>query len=185
MPYDPTVHGRRSVRLDGYDYARAGAYLVTICTHDRLPLFGDTLNGECVLTELGLIAEEEWLAAERLRAYVALDYFVIMPNHVHGIVVLTGSDEGRGVARYAPTDRAQSEFRSPHSGTLGAIVRSSKSAVTKRINEARRTPGHVVWQARYHDHIVRDDKDLRRIRTYIVNNPRRWQYDHENPNNIQ
>ena len=111
-----------------------------------------------------------------MRPGVNLDAFVIMPNHVHGVVVIPR----RGVSQYAPT--GSSAFRSP-SLTIGAIIRGFKSAATKRVNELRGKPGLPLWQRSYYEHIVRDDEDLGRIRTYITDNPANWAEDRENPEN--
>lgn len=180
MRPDPAKRHRRSPRLRGYDYSLAGAYLVTICTHERDMLFGEVADGELVLSEFGMIVEDEWVATEQLRPSVELDHFIIMPSHVHGIIVLAAEHERRDVARYVPATTGEEAFRGPRAGSLGAIVRSFKSSAAKRVNAVRGTPGHPVWQGRYHDHVIRDEKDLGRVRTYIVNNPLRWQYDREN-----
>ena len=92
--YDPLRHHRHSIRLKGYDYTRPGAYFVTICTHERICLFGDVVNGKMELNEYGDIAQECWLAIPEHFANARLDAFVIMPNHVHGIIILTESSVG-------------------------------------------------------------------------------------------
>jgi REP element-mobilizing transposase RayT len=136
-----------------------------------------------------------------MRPNVELDEFVLMPNHIHGIVVITKSI-GRGVLQYAPTTHAltmqyiltmqciptnqrstrltTSSLRSP-SQTIGAIIRGFKSAVTARINKCRNTPGAKIWQRNYYERIIRNDDELNRIREYIVNNPAQWESDREKP----
>ncbi|HQM13590.1 MAG TPA: transposase, partial [Anaerolineae bacterium] len=95
MPYDPTRHHRRSIRLEGYDYTQPGAYFITLCTQNREYLFGAVVEGEMRLNEWGEIAREEWFTTARLRPYVRLDEreFVVMPNHVHGIIWIVDDDD--------------------------------------------------------------------------------------------
>ncbi len=164
MSYDPERHHRRSIRLPGYDYARVGAYFITICTHGRARLFGRVVEGSMVLSEQGRIAEDEWRRTPMLRPHVALDAFVVMPDHVHVVVVIERETEG-------PSPHVA--FHSP-SQTVGAIVRGYKAAVTRRINDARGETSSPLWLRNYYEHIVRDDADLDRIRRYIANNPARW-----------
>lgn len=166
MSYDPNRHHRRSIRLPGYDYARVGAYFITICTHGRARLFGQVARGAMVLSELGQIAEDEWRRAPALRPNVALDAFVVMPDHMHAVVVIerqTSDCAGRPTAFHSPSQ------------TVGAIVRGYKAAVTRRINDARGVAPSPLWLRNYYEHIVRDDADLDRIRRYIANNPARWE----------
>jgi len=167
-------HSRRSIRLRGYDYSQAGAYFVTVCARNRECLFGDVVDGQMVLDDSGRTVMNIWLNTPELRPNVALDEFVVMPTHIHGIVVI--SERGRGVLQYAPTGP-----RSP-SQTIGAILRGFKSVTTKQINELRNTPGAKVWQRNYYEHIIRNDEELNRIREYIICNPARWDSDPENPN---
>ena len=117
---DPKKHHRRSVRLKGYDYAQPGAYFVTICTHKWTLLFGQVLDGKMILNSLGKVIKEEWLQTADSRPLVDLDEFVIMPNHLHGIIMIVN---GRGIARYAPTITRQ-RFGKMVPGSLSAIVRA-------------------------------------------------------------
>ncbi|MEW6262355.1 MAG: transposase [Thermodesulfobacteriota bacterium] len=176
MARDPDRLHRRSLRLGGYDYAQPGAYFVTVCTQDRHCLFGEIEDGEMRLNKVGQIVRDEWIQTGRLRPSVELDVFVVMPNHFHGILLLTV--DGRGTARRAPTPE---QFGKPVIGSLPTIIRSFKSATTKRINECRNTPGLSVWQRNYYEHVIREEDSLNRIRQYIQDNPARWMYDRENP----
>lgn len=178
MKYNPREHHRRSIRLQHYDYSAAGAYFVTICTHRGKCLFGNVVNGEVKLNQHGIIAENEWIRTATLRKNLILDQYVIMPNHLHGIIIIM--QDLKGVLQYAPTK----EFRSPEE-TIGAIIRGLKSATTKQINRIRRTPGIAVWQRNCYEHIIRDEHDLNKIREYITNNPITWELDDENPDNIK
>ncbi len=178
MKYDPENHHRRSIRLKGYDYSQAGAYFVTICTQNRACLFGEVVDGQMRVNELGEIVREEWLRTGQIRPNVELDAFVVMPNHIHGIIVLRGYDR-RGTLQRAPT--TVERFGKPTSNTIPTIVRLFKSATTKRINHLRGTPGARVWQRNYYERIIRNDDELRRIREYIANNPLQWALDRDNP----
>lgn len=189
------LHNRRSIRLKGYDYAQTGAYFVTICTKNRECLFGEIADGDVVLNEWGEIVKNEWLRTLKIRPNVIVDEYIVMPNHLHGILIIVDDGRGgRGVSQYAPTTitppyaptmqcdpttNNQNTFKSP-SKTIGAIIRGFKSATTKQINISRNTPGQPVWQRNYYEHIIRDDESLHRIRQYITQNPIRWQNDREN-----
>jgi len=175
MSFDPEKHHRRSVRLQGYDYAQVGAYFVTIVTQGRECLFGDVMDGEMVLNEYGQIIVGEWERTADIRPNVSLDVFIAMPNHIHGIIMIA---DGRGTLQRAPTTE---RFGQPTSNSIPTIIRLFKSVTTKRINEVRGRPGGAVWQRNYYEHIIRDEDDLCRIREYIVNNPLQWEVDRENP----
>ena len=184
MVYDPDKHHRRSLRLRGYEYAQAGAYFVTLCADQRVCLFGDVVDGEMRLSEAGRIVHEEWLRTEAIRSEVELDVFQVMPNHFHGIVIITDlvppNQETPGVAGAhgrAPLRRAPK--------SLGSLVAGFKSAVTKNINQMRRTPGRPVWQRNYYERVIRNQGELEGIQDYIVGNPAKWQEDAENPKNIR
>jgi len=165
---------RQSLRLRNYDYSRAGAYFITVCTHGRELLFGDVIDSEMELNELGRIAAQEWLKSARLRDEIALDAWVVMPNHVHGIVLIT-DDRGSGAmpAPIAPTG--------PRPRSLGALMAGFKSAATKRINAQRSTPGASVWQRNFYERVIRNEPALNRIRQYVTDNPAKWWEDPENP----
>ena len=175
MTYNPDIHHRRSIRLKGYDYSQAGAYFVTVCTQNRECLFGEVIDGEMVLNDIGKIVAGEWMKTGAIRNNVALDKWVVMPNHFHGILVV---DDGRGTAHRAPTVE---QFGQPVSGSIPTIIRSFKSAVTKRINEIRKTPGEKLWQRNYYERIIRNENELNHIREYIANNPMKWKLDRGNP----
>jgi len=168
VKYDPSKHHRRSIRLKGYEYTQAGAYFVTICVQGRECVLGEVVGGQMQLNDWGCVAEECWMWLADQYPYVTLDASVIMPNHLHGIIVV---DDGRGGSRTAPTTRKP----------LGRLVGAFKTVSTKRINEMRGTPGAVFWQRNYWEHIIRNDADLARIREYIQNNPARWMEDQLHP----
>lgn len=163
-------HQRRSIRLRGYDYSQKGAYFITIVTDNRDTLFGDILNDEMILTTEGEIATQCWLAIPNHHPQVELDLFVVMPNHIHGILLVVGDSESKSVVA--------GKCRSP-SRTIGSIVRGFKIGVTKGIRAI--DASKEVWQRNYYEHIIRDEDYLDRIREYILANPRQWQFDKENP----
>jgi REP element-mobilizing transposase RayT len=194
--YDPEKLHRRSIRLRGYDYTQPGAYFVTIVTRNRECLFGDVVGENMALNEYGRIVHACWKTIPDHFPNVTLDAFVVMPNHVHGIIVIDflGATHAIAIvgARHAsplqitqrhafPPPDATSTPCGPKRRSIGAIVGSFKSAVTKRINEMRGTPGVTIWQRNYYEHIIRSEESLNRIREYILRNPSRWDLDRENP----
>jgi REP element-mobilizing transposase RayT len=177
MTYDPTLHRRRSIRLQGYDYSQAGAYFVTLCTQNRECLFGSIVDGEMQLNDVGRAVVHEWANTAKIRNDIELDEWVVMPNHFHGILMITdggGTGFGTGTAHRTPTVE---QFGRPVSGSLPTIVRAFKSAVTKRTNELRQSPGATLWQRNYWEHTIRNEIELNHLREYIRNNPAQWELD--------
>lgn len=164
---------RHSLRIKKYNYSLPGAYFITICTYRKENMLGYITDGKIKLNVLGKITEREWLKTFQIRENIQSDKYIVMPNHFHGIIVLT--DNRKGVLQYAPTNK----FRSP-SQTIGSIVRGFKSAVTREIKRLDYPFLYSVWQRNYYEHIIRNERELNRIREYIQNNPLRWQYDREN-----
>ena len=179
---------RHSIRLPGYDYAHPGVYFATICASGGESLFGAIVEGEVRLNEAGRIVQEEWARSASIRREIVLDEFVIMPNHVHGIVLIKHDPVGATGRRCRVVFPARSpllpfcEVGRPGPGprSLASFVAGFKSAATKRINVLRRTPGLAVWQRNYYEHIIRDEDDLHRIRQYVADNPLAWSMDEEN-----
>ena len=165
---------RRSIRLPDYDYRQPGGYFLTICTHERKMLFGEP--------RFAKITSETWADLPNHHSNVEIDQFVVMPNHVHGILLLSDDriHDSVGAQQAAPL-QAPKVFRGTVSGSLGAIVRSYKSSVAREINVIRATPGAPVWQRNYYEHVVRNERALHTIRQYIEDNPARWAFDAENP----
>jgi REP element-mobilizing transposase RayT len=143
---------------------------VTACTKGRACLFGEVVSGELQLSEVGRIVTETWAWLTIQYPYVELDVFVIMPNHIHGIIVVQEKG-GRGRSQTAPTKRK----------SLGRLIGAMKTVSTKSINQRRGTPGAAVWQRNYYEHVIRSDNSLNRIREYILDNPGQWNFDRENP----
>ena len=181
MTFDSLKHHRRSIRLHDYDYAQAGAYFVTIVAKNHACLFGELIGSAMRLNQFGVIVQSCWEDLPVHYPNVELDAFVVMPNHLHGIVVITDGTVG---ARHASPLPHASPLQLPHGtapGSLGTMIGSFKSAAAKRVNKSRDTPGAPVWQRNYYEHIIRDEKDLERIREYIDANSFNWTQDEENP----
>jgi len=167
MTHNTDSHYRRSIRLKDYDYSQAGGYFVTICTKNRQYLFGEIIYGQMVLNEAGRMVSEAWEWLEKQYNYVELDEWVIMPNHMHGIIII---NDGRGCSRTAPTVKPK---------TLGGLIGAFKTASTKRINEKNGTPGARLWQRNYFDRVIRNEKELDQIREYVFSNPGKWEIDRD------
>ena len=196
--FDPKIHHRRSIRLKGYDYAQEGAYYVTIVAWQREFLFGNIVNGEMMLSPYGEIVQKWWKEIPVHFPNVETGAFVIMPNHVHGIICIL--DDGRGAVS-APDDngeitisrndemvgviqvRGTPPLRTP---TLGQIIAYFKYQSTKEMNKADNT-GTVTkfWQRNYYEHIIRNEQDLQNKTDYIEANPLLWNEDDENPVNLK
>lgn len=180
---------RQSTRLRTYDYASDGAYFITCCTHEKTRLFGDIVDGKMRLGALGEIVLEEWHRSSEIRKEIRLDAFFIMPNHIHGIVWIQHEhsvddnvrtpDGVDGVGAHGRAPLQDSDLIRP-ARSLGSFVAGFKSAITKRINESRGTPGQAVWQRNFHDRVVRVEQELEKTRQYIVDNPLKWHLDEEN-----
>ena len=184
MKYNPDTHNRRSIRLKGYDYSQAGAYFVTVCIKERHCLFGKISEGNITLSEIGAVARDLWLRIPEHFGNVRLDEFVVMPNHLHGIIIIDNNNDV-GV-QYPDNDvRVQyieplpNQFQKIIPKSIGSIIRSYKAAVTRQCN--RNNKEHFRWQRNYYDHVIRNDESLSRIRDYIVQNLSKWDDDIENP----
>ena len=163
-PYAPTTtkYHRRSIRLKGYDYSQKGVYFIIVCAHKQQCLFGDIVNGKTHLNKYGRIVKEQWLLSSEVRSEIELDVFVIMPNHFHGIVIISNTNtvgaNGRSPLQMKPR-------------SLSSLMAGFKSSVTSRINHWRNMPSVPVWQRSYYEHIIRSEDELNSIREYIINNP--------------
>jgi putative transposase len=181
MKYNPDIHRRRSIRLKGYAYSQRGAYFVTICTRNRECLFGDIADGEMGLNEYGRIARESWEWLSRQYGYIDIDEWVVMPNHLHGILIVNadcrGGSQCKGGSRTAPTETIKRK-------SLGRLIGAFKTVSSKQINQTRNTPGHPVWQRNYYEHIIRSEEEMDRICQYIIDNPAKWADDGDNPANV-
>jgi putative transposase len=180
----------RSVRLKGYDYAAPGAYFVTICAWQRGLLLGTILDGVVHLSEIGKIVAEEWQQTAVIRAEIRLDEWVVMPNHMHGVLWIVDEspkfEDGNGTKIGIDNDASDTDGahgraplqRKPRS--LGSLVAGFKSAATTRSNAWRASPGVPIWQRGFYDHVVRNERELNAIRRYIRENPLKWAQDRDN-----
>ena len=181
MQLKPRRPRRRATRLRDYDYGQTGGYFVTICAQDQECLFGRIIGGRLQLSKIGKIVAKCWNRIPKHFLSVELDVCVVMPNHIHGIIVL-----GTRAARFpCPSTRSQPDRRGEvASPTLGQVVAYFKYQSTKSINQHRDMPGTRIWQRNYYDHVIRDDRDLQRIRQYITDNPMQWELDQLHPKNL-
>ena len=198
MTFDPKIHRRRSIRLQGYDYSQAGAYFISICTQNRECLFGEIVGGKMALNYAGAMIQTVWDEIPFHYAGIEIDEFVVMPNHIHGIIVIVGATPrgcpgslSRGVSGgprkggqprgVAPTENVGNRQNAENAGdtgtlSLGDMVHRFKTMTTKRYADGvkqsgwRRFPGKL-WQRNYWEHIVRNEMELGRIRQYIHTNP--------------
>jgi putative transposase len=185
------TYRRRSVRLRGHDYASQGAYFVTICAADLRCVFGEVVADAMRSNAVGDIVATCWNEIPAHFPSVRLDAFVLMPNHMHGILMIVNEDatDCRGTTCRAPTigppDSTPQHFGVPTARSLPTVVRSFKAAVTKRVHELAGEPDLEIWQRNYFEHVIRNDDALNEIRRYIQENPLRWALDRENPANIR
>lgn len=173
----------KSIRLPNRNYAANGYYFVTICTHQKHCYFGNIVNNKIQLSPIGETANKFWLEIPQHSQYTYLDEYIIMPNHIHGIIVIDNPNNlCRNVACNVPTidddiAKIMSEL-SPKSGSLSTIIRSYKAAVTRWCNQ--NNYNNFKWQPRFYEHIIRNDGSLDIIREYIMNNPLKWSADRNN-----
>ncbi|MCX7876665.1 MAG: hypothetical protein N2321_10940 [Melioribacteraceae bacterium] len=172
-----------STRLNNWDYSSPWWYYVTINTKNHVEYFGKIENEKMILNELGKIADKYWLEIPNHFSIVELDYYVVMPNHIHGIIIIneSGNNICRDVACNVSTDNIFSQI-SPKGNSLSTIIRSYKSAVSKNIHELYKLD--FSWQTRFYDRIIRNEKELFNIRKYIEQNPLKWELDKDKPENI-
>ncbi|MDR3196736.1 MAG: hypothetical protein LBU34_02605 [Planctomycetaceae bacterium] len=179
MTYDSAIHHRRSIRLKGYNYSLRGLYFITICCQDNVCCFGKIENDKMILNNTGKITNQCWLEIPRHFLNVELHEYVVMPNHIHGIIELVGTknfslkiisselgvnNDNVGAKNFSPLR--------PHgtSRTIGSIIRGFKIGVTKQL-------GASIWQRNYYEHIIRNEQSYQNISQYITTNPVNWQND--------
>lgn len=176
----------KSLRLKDWNYSSEGAYFITICTKDRECFFGNIENAEMTLNNVGKIAKEYWQEIPQHFPCVVLDEFIIMPNHVHGIIFIYHSDISTNVA-VETKNLLSLQYRQQNklcgtSRTIGSIIRGFKIGVTKWINN--NTHLLNIWQKNFYDHIIRDEKSLNNIRQYIIDNSLNWENDKNKTENL-
>lgn len=201
MIHRPDTQHRRSIRLQGYDYSRAGAYFITICAQNRKCLFGKFVNGKMGLNNAGMMVQAVWDEIPAHYPGIDIDAFIVMPNHIHGIVVIVrtatrdhpddGNGQNNGQAQGpAPTTAPDVRHDDGKKRTAGLslpdVVHRFKTMTTKQYahgvkqNHWPRFSGKL-WQRNYYERIILDENELNRIRQYIMDNPARWDIDRENP----
>ena len=180
-----------SARLQNWDYGWNASYFVTICTQNRECYFGDILDGKMQLTEIGNLAKKYWQEIPQHFPFVQLDAFVVMPNHVHGIILIDKPQNGGNGCNVnvvetrhclvsttpnndEPKTIGQKRFQNQGKNTLSSIIGSYKSVVTKN---ARKIHAGFAWQSRFHDHIIRNNESFEKIKSYIIENPLKWNDD--------
>jgi len=178
----PASYHRRSIRLRGYNYSAAGAYFVTLCVQDRRCLFGDVTDGVVGLSDAGHMVDDVWTEMPMFYRGVDIDGFVVMPNHIHGIITLVGA----GPCACPETGRPQGA--APTAISLPDVVQRFKTLTTRRYADSVKRLGWPafrgrLWQRGYYERIIRDDVELNRIRRYVAENPQYWAEDVENPKN--
>lgn len=170
-----------STRLQNWDYSWNAAYFITICTQNREHYFGEIENNKMVLSKQGILADVLWYEIQHHAKNIDLDEFVVMPNHIHGILILNGNggndhnDDDIVETRHALSlTIGQKRFQNQGKNSVSSIIGSYKSAVTKHANRLRLK---FVWQTRFHEHIIRNSVEHKRIKNYIANNPTKWKED--------
>ncbi|WP_293732333.1 transposase [uncultured Parabacteroides sp.] len=166
--YNPDIHHRHSIRLQGYDYSQEGLYFITMCVQNRKCIFGEINNGEMILNDNGKIIEKTWLDLPNHNPHIELNIFCIMPNHIHAVIEIT-AHVGAG------SKPAQNNPFPNHS--LSEIVRQFKTFSSRHINQLSCKQGHPVWQRNYYEHIIRNEISYNNIYRYIMNNPQKWEDD--------
>jgi putative transposase len=214
MIYDPDKYHRRSIRLKGYDYSQAGTYFINVCVQDRDCLLGEIINGEMQLNAAGQMIYDWWNQLPDKYPNIELDEFVIMPNHLHGIIILCDNVGAslvdaqnnansitmqKMIPNINPDESPKNIYLNDNrAGTrpaptnigLGDVIGSFKSIITneyiKGVQKLNWPPFNKrLWQRNYYEHIIRNENDLNRIRKYIIENPSQWDQDKENPNNME
>jgi putative transposase len=161
---------RRSIRLPEYDYSKAGAYYITICSHNKKLIFGKIIDGEIIPSKIGILVEQHLKEIPDHFENVFIDDYIIMPNHIHFILSIVG------VQNFEPL---RNEYQKIIPRSIGSIIRAYKASVTKRCKKEEYK--NKIWQRNYFEHIIRNQEDHYRIREYIQNNPLQWELDEENP----
>jgi len=177
MVYDPDKHHRRSIRLPSYDYASVGAYFATVCAHDRARIFGEVADGAMHLARIGNIVDECLKAIPEHFENVIVDAAIVMPNHVHVILVIAKRDErARGITGASGNGMATRRFIAPGPGSVGTILGTFKAAATREVNQPR-VKGFILWQRSFYERVIRNDREMNAFREYIELNPLNWRKD--------
>ena len=171
------LSNRQSIRLQNYDYSASGYYFVTICTHRMNTWFGEIMDAQIHLSDVGQFARQCWLNIPQHYPSVELDQWIIMPNHIHGIIIIKNDQNFVGAQNFVPL---QNKYQSIIPRSLGCIIRGFKIGVAKWSHANGHS--HFRWQRNYYDHIIRNEKSLHQIRHYIIHNPAEWKIDEYHSN---
>ena len=172
------MESRKANRLQERDYSRRGYYFVTICARNHTRSFGEVADGRMRLNMTGMIAQECWQAIPEHFPDTDIDEFIVMPNHIHGIVIVCGENNSTRDAYMRPL-QAKRQNIDRTKMYLSKIIQGFKSSVTRTVR--KRWDKHTFgWQRSYYDHIIRNEEKLNRIREYIRNNPLKWEFDQYN-----
>jgi putative transposase len=189
----------KSTRLPNWDYANSGYYFVTICTKDRECFFGDVIKGKMILSTIGKMADGIWQNIHKHFLFVRLDEYIIMPNHVHGIIIIENEkphvvETRRAETRRAETRRAETRRAETRRGVslrrFGLLPKNSLASVINHYKGGVKKWGNkngfpeFSWQANYYDRVIRHEEELNRIRQYIIDNPLKWEIDRDNTGNL-
>jgi putative transposase len=174
MVFNPRLHHRISHRLKGHDYGSPGAYFITANCINREHLFGNIVDGEMKLNVYGQIVHKEWYQTKTIRSNITLGEFIIMPDHIHGIIIINEKRELVTATSNALNQEGDRKKLISPSQTVGAIMRGFMGTVTSQINQLRGTPDEKVWQVNYWDRIIWTEKAFIKISAYIQNNPKKW-----------
>jgi REP element-mobilizing transposase RayT len=158
-----------STRLKFYDYSKPGAYFVTICTKNRAPVFGFIKDHYVALSWAGCIVHRCWRDLPNHYPNCILDEFIVMPDHIHGIIILTDGSHDPVETGFKPVSTKPTKPNKQHS--LSEIIRGFKTFSAKKINDYQKTTGQSLWQTRFYEHVIREDAKMDRIRNYIAYNP--------------
>ena len=184
MSYNPKVHHRQSIRLRGYDYSQPGWYFITICTYQRRKIFGEIINNQMQPSPAGKIAECCWRTITHYSPLINLHDFVVMPNHLHGIIQLVGAQliapNSATMSEGAINQSTANQGAINRAPTVGEIVRRFKAKCSWEINRTIQMQGVPVWQRNYHEHVIRNEAALLAITDYVRTNPLRWIEDRYN-----
>ena len=182
----------KQYRMQDYDYGSDGAYFITICIKDREHIFGEVVDGKMKLSNIGKVADEYWLNIPKFKSYIGLGEYVVMPNHIHGILIIDNPTrngrktlqkrEGETIQKTNKHRTVFQPFLQPESESISLAIRSYKSAVTKWMRENSNL--EQIWQPRFYDHIIRNDQSYKKIEEYIINNPIKWELDKDNSENL-
>lgn len=192
MKYNPAIHHRKSIRLKGYDYSKEGLYFITICTQNREHLFGEIVDGKMILNDAGHIAFYEWFELKKRFKNIELYEFIVMPNHIHGIIEICGEEgvinNARTNAHKEVKERNEENYYSkisPKSNSLSLLIRSYKSCVSKKCrgviynaqNNNENISKNFNWHRNYYENIIRNEEVYIKVSEYINNNMIKWQED--------